>query len=50
LYLWEIKKLEVEHALRLIDDGIYVLDEKHYDLNLGVVFERENEFLIVEGR
>ncbi|MGI6085800.1 MAG: CRISPR-associated helicase Cas3' [Acetivibrionales bacterium] len=50
LYSWEIKKLEDEHALRFIDDGIYVLDEIYYDLNLGVVFEHKNEFLIIEGR
>lgn len=47
LYSYQIRKLEDENALRLIDDGIYVLDKDYYDLELGVVFQRKLKFLSV---
>ncbi len=50
LYSYQMRKLEDENALRLVDDGIYVLNEDYYDLDLGVALEGKQKFLLVEGR
>lgn len=47
LYPHQMRALEKEQALRLIGDEIIVLDEDYYDLELGVVFQRDPEFLCV---
>ncbi|MBS3885855.1 MAG: CRISPR-associated helicase Cas3' [Dethiobacter sp.] len=45
LYPHQMHELEKEQALRLIDGEIFILEKDYYDLKLGVVFQREPEFL-----
>ncbi|GHV37578.1 hypothetical protein FACS1894187_14670 [Synergistales bacterium] len=45
LYPNQMRKLKKEPALNLIDDGVFALNHDYYDSELGVVFERDMEFL-----
>ncbi|MBS3901714.1 MAG: CRISPR-associated helicase Cas3' [Dethiobacter sp.] len=45
LYAHQIRALDKEQALHLIEDEMFVLKEKYYDLKLGVVFQKDLEFL-----
>lgn len=47
LYPHQLRALEKEQALRWIGDEIIALDEAYYDKNLGVVFQRDPEFLCI---
>lgn len=47
LYPHQMRALEKEQALSLIGDEILALDEVYYDLKLGVVFQRDSEFLCI---
>lgn len=47
LYPHQMRALEKEQALRLIGGEIYALEKDYYDLKLGVVFQRDPEFLYV---
>ncbi len=47
LYTHQLRALEKEQALRLIGDEIMVLDHAYYDNELGVIFQRDPEFLCI---
>lgn len=47
LYPYQIRKLEEERALRLIDDDILVLDKAYYNSELGVAFQGDMGFLLI---
>lgn len=41
------KKLNDEHALELLQSGVYVLDERYYDQQLGIVLEGKKMDLLM---
>lgn len=47
LYPYQILMLEQERALRMLDDGLLLLDKQYYDQERGICFEAKIEFLYV---
>ncbi len=47
LYPHQMRALDKEQALRLIGDEIFALHKGYYDLELGVVFQGDQEFLCI---
>lgn len=47
LYFYQLEKLHELRALTQVDDNILFLDPGYHDDNLGVIFEKKSEFLMV---